>query len=57
MSDYEAFIWLVKRMRRAQKDYFKTKDANKLMESKDLETQVDKWVKRHEDEQQGPALF
>lgn len=40
-----------------EKDYFKTRDANELMESKDLETQVDKWIKRHEDEQQGPALF
>lgn len=39
--DYDAFIDLVRRMRKAQKNYFATRDKTVLRESKDLERRVD----------------
>ncbi len=40
MNDDE-FRDLVRRMRKCQKDYFKTRDTTVLRESKDLERRVD----------------
>ena len=39
--DYDSFRDLVRRMRDAQKEYFKTRDKDVLRKSKDLERQVD----------------
>ena len=39
------FVQLVKDMRQAQKDYFRTRTNASLVASKDLESQVDKAVK------------
>lgn len=41
------FVDLVKRMRQAQKDYFKYRYPIKLTESKQLEHSVDSWISRH----------
>jgi hypothetical protein len=39
--NYSEFIALVAQMRTAQKNYFKTRSKDVLIESKDLERQVD----------------
>lgn len=39
--DYDSFKDLVRRMREAQKEYFRTRDKDVLRKSKDLERQVD----------------
>ena len=39
--DYDSLRDLVRRMRDAQKEYFKTRDKDVLRKSKDLERQVD----------------
>lgn len=38
------FIELVREMRNAQKEYFKTRDKNVLLKSKELERKVDTFV-------------
>lgn len=43
MTDFE-FIKLVARMRRAQKDFFKSKSYTVLQESKKLEQEVDQYI-------------
>ena len=43
---YLEFLLLVRKMREAQKEYFKTRYQSVLMKSKDLEKQVD--TKIHE---------
>lgn len=40
----EQFIDLVRKMRDAQKDYFRTRDANSLAEAKTYERKVDKML-------------
>jgi len=52
--EHKEFIELVKRMREAQKNYFRTRDYNYLSESKMLERQVDKLI---EADSEGPSLF
>jgi len=52
--EHKEFIELVKKMREAQKSYFRTRDYNYLSESKKLERQVDKLI---EEESKGPSLF
>lgn len=39
--DYDSFKLLVKRMREAQKEYFKTRSKDVLRTSKEFERQVD----------------
>lgn len=39
------FINLVRAMRNAQKEYFKKRDHNALLESRKLEAEVDKHIK------------
>ena len=38
------FIELVREMRNAQKEYFKTRDTNVLLKSKELERKVDSFL-------------
>lgn len=51
LNDFER---LVKRMREMQKQYFRTRDANTLRESKNLEREVDRVLeeKNKEDDRQ-----
>ena len=49
----EDFYKLVEEMRTAQAKFFRTKDANVLMESKELERQVDRAIREHKESQQG----
>jgi hypothetical protein len=53
----DEFINLVERMRKAQKGFFKSnfgsaKRSDYLAESKQLEKQVDNFIKKHKDPQQ-----
>lgn len=51
------FYKLVEDMRKAQKNYFRTKNANYLEEAKNLERSVDKAIKEHEESKYGETLF
>ena len=51
------FISLVRSMREAQKEYFRTRDANVLVKAKELEAKVDKVISDAEEEDIGPKLF
>ena len=51
------FMQLVADMRSAQKEYFRTRDANVLLKSKDLEAKVDKAIKEAEEDDLGGKLF
>jgi len=42
MIDFQNFIGLVKDMRAAQKDYFRTRSKQSLSKAKDLEAKVDR---------------
>lgn len=42
MTDFEDFALLVKNMRHAQKEYFRTRDAFWLTRAKDLERKCDR---------------
>lgn len=42
------FMQLVREMRKAQKEYFKTRDKNVLAKSKQLEKRVDDEIKKEE---------
>jgi len=46
------FVDAVRRMRTAQKQYFKTKDYASLREAKKLESEVDKMLKSVEPDEQ-----
>ncbi len=52
-----AFFDLVSEMRKAQKEYFKTRSSESLTRSKDLERQVDKEIQRANEILQNPKLF
>lgn len=52
-----AFFDLVSEMRKAQKEYFKTRSSESLTRSKDLERQVDKEIQRAKEILQNPKLF
>lgn len=51
------FFDLVSEMRKAQKEYFKTRSSESLTRSKDLERQVDKEIQRANEILQNPKLF
>ena len=51
------FAEIVERMRSLQKQYFKTRDANVLRESKTAEREVDKALLDIEEEKKGLSLF
>jgi hypothetical protein len=46
------FILLVKQMRQAQKEYFKTRSPEALQKSKQLERSVDQFLNHMQDNQQ-----
>ncbi len=56
MSD-ENFIDLVKRMRSAQKQWFKYKNQDALTRAKQIERQVDHWLDREAGPRAEPTLF
>lgn len=45
--DNEKFFEIVRRMREAQKDYFKTRDRRIMMRSINLESVVDSMIDEH----------
>lgn len=51
---YSELLTLIKRLRTAQKTFFRTRDYKALEESKKLEKQIDKLI---EEEETGPSLF
>ena len=53
----DEFYKLVEEMRNVQKEYFRTRDANILNESKRLEKAVDNAIKEHEEDKFGMKLF
>ena len=55
--DNQKFYETVKNMRSAQKKFFKTHDLNVLMESRELEKQVDAMIDAREEEKEGGSLF
>ncbi len=57
IEDAKGFVVLVKDMRDTQKLYFKTRDANILNKSKELEKAVDKMLDKFEEEKYGGKLF
>lgn len=52
-----AFFDLVIEMRKAQKEYFKTRSSESLTRSKDLERQVDKEIQRANEILQNPKFL
>lgn len=50
--DAKEFYAKVAEMRKAQKDYFKSRDSQVLMKAKALERVVDEEIKRIEDQKQ-----
>lgn len=55
--NWEEFAKKVERMRSLQKEFFKTRDANVLKESKTAEREVDKALLDIEEEKKGLSLF
>ena len=51
------FADIVSKMRSLQKDYFRTKDANVLKESKKAEKEVDTILEKLEEYKKGASLF
>lgn len=47
--DKDKFIDLVKRMREAQREFFKTRSKQMLIRSKNLESVVDVMIKEHDE--------
>ena len=53
MKELLQFIQLVKAMRASQKEYFRTRDKNILLHSKELERQVDNTLSSFDN----PSIF
>ena len=51
------FVDLVRRMRTAQKRWFAYKKQDALVESKQLEREVDRWLERDAGPRAAPTLF
>ena len=51
------FRELVHKMRKAQKQYFKSRDRRDLQKAKELEKEVDDFLSRHFQKAQGKTLF
>ena len=49
--DITTFVALVRTMRDTQKKYYKTRDYNLLLESKRIETDVDRMIKMFDESQ------
>lgn len=56
-KDLWEFLEKVQEMRKKQKEYFRTRDANVLNESKNLERQVDKMAEELQSRRKGEMLF
>ena len=56
-KDLWEFLEKVQEMRKKQKEYFRTRDANVLNESKNLERQVDKMAEALQSRRKGEMLF
>jgi hypothetical protein len=56
MSD-DGFVDLVRRMRAAQRHWFKYKDVESLEQAKKLEREVDRWIERETGPKAAPTLF
>ena len=57
-DELTTFVNLVRNMRNAQKEYFRTKDWNALMDSKTTEGLVDRFIKGFDERQTcGAELF
>lgn len=58
MDDLTTFLNLVRNMRNKQKEYFRTRDYNVMLESKQAEGLVDKYIKQFDEKQKcGKGLF
>lgn len=55
-KEMETFIAYVRTMRKAQKIYFRTHDYNAMLDCKQYEGIVDKWIKNFDD-RKVPDLF
>lgn len=53
----EEFYNLVAQMRSKQQEYFKTRNANVLIESKELEKKVDREIQDYYESKNGGKLF
>ena len=51
------FLEKVQELRKKQKEYFRTRDANVLQESKELERKVDKMADELQSRRRGEMLF
>ena len=56
-KDLWEFLEKVQEMRKKQKEYFRTRDANVLNESKNLERLVDKMAEELQSRRKGEMLF
>jgi len=48
----EQLLWRAKKMREAQKNYFKNKSQSNLITAKQRETDLDNWIKEIEESKQ-----
>lgn len=55
-EELTTFVNMVRKMRKAQKVYFKTRDYNAMLDCKQYEGLVDKWIKNFDD-RKVPDLF
>ncbi|MEZ5691152.1 MAG: hypothetical protein R3D71_05770 [Rickettsiales bacterium] len=52
-TSLQEFVWLVEKMRGSQKEYFKTRNGDALNRARQLESEVDRFIK---DYRQGVLL-
>lgn len=52
-----AFLEKVQELRKTQKEYFRTRDANVLNRSKDMERMIDKLAEELQSRRKGEMLF
>lgn len=57
LGHYRAFVDLVEKLREAQKDYFRTRDARALSTAMSLEKQVDKAIIQFGTSEKQQSLF
>ena len=58
MDDLLTFVNMVRTMREKQKQYFKTRDQNAMIESKNAESLVDSFIRNFDEKQRlGTGLF
>ena len=57
VTEFEEFVRLVDEMRQTQKLYFRTRDANVLNKSRELEKKVDAAIRKYDEDKLGGKLF